>query len=168
MFIIFQNNTDNSSVVNSLWVSDTIWRQIWVNFGSGNDLLPAGTKLLPEQCYIFNRILWHLLKTNLTSPRYQFMKWVWKIPMLNYYHISQGLVRQYFLSVYCFIPGALWALPEPPPLPWDPATRVGSPAETATSVSRAETVTSVSRAEVGKNASPALAARLPRHLRLRK
>ena len=34
--------------VNSLWPSDTIWREIWVNIGSGNVLLPDGTKPLPE------------------------------------------------------------------------------------------------------------------------
>ena len=33
---------------NSLWPSDAIWRQIWVNIGSGNGLLPDGTKPLPE------------------------------------------------------------------------------------------------------------------------
>ena len=31
--------------VNSLWPSDAIWQQeIWVNIGSGNGLLPDGTK----------------------------------------------------------------------------------------------------------------------------
>ena len=34
--------------VNSLWPSDAIWRQIWVNIGSGNGLFPDGTKPLPE------------------------------------------------------------------------------------------------------------------------
>ena len=34
---------------NSSWPSDAIWRQeIWVNIGSGNGLLPDGTKPLPE------------------------------------------------------------------------------------------------------------------------
>ena len=33
---------------NSWWPSDAIWRQIWVNIGSGNGLLPDGTKPLPE------------------------------------------------------------------------------------------------------------------------
>ena len=33
---------------NSLWPSDAIWRQILVNIGSGNGLLPDGTKPLPE------------------------------------------------------------------------------------------------------------------------
>ena len=36
-------------VINSLWPSDAIWRQqILVNPGSGNGLLPDGTKPLPE------------------------------------------------------------------------------------------------------------------------
>ena len=33
---------------NSLWPSDAIWWQIWVNIGSCNGLLPDGTKPLPE------------------------------------------------------------------------------------------------------------------------
>ena len=38
-----------SDLFNSLWPSDAIWRQeIWVNIGSGNGLLPDGTKPLPE------------------------------------------------------------------------------------------------------------------------
>ena len=35
-------------VLNSLWPSDTIWQQIWVNIISGNGLWPDGTKPLPE------------------------------------------------------------------------------------------------------------------------
>ena len=35
-------------MTNSLWPNDTIWEQIWVNIGSGNGLLPDGTKPLPE------------------------------------------------------------------------------------------------------------------------
>ena len=42
------SKTDDDPV-NSLWPSDAIWRQeIWVNIGSGNGLLPDGTKPLPE------------------------------------------------------------------------------------------------------------------------
>ena len=48
-------------VLNSLWPNDTIdmgqhWIRIWVNFGSGNGLLPHGTKPLPEPmltCYMY-------------------------------------------------------------------------------------------------------------------
>ena len=39
------------SVVNlqySLWPSDTIWPQIWVNIGSGNGSVPDDTKPLAE------------------------------------------------------------------------------------------------------------------------
>ena len=38
----------NQLTVNSLWPSDAIWQQIWVNTGSGNGLLPDGTKPLPK------------------------------------------------------------------------------------------------------------------------
>ena len=34
--------------INSLWPSDAVWWQIWVNIGSGSGLLPDGTKPLPE------------------------------------------------------------------------------------------------------------------------
>ena len=37
-----------SQCINSLWPSDAIWRQICVNIGSSNALLPDGTKPLPE------------------------------------------------------------------------------------------------------------------------
>ena len=33
---------------NTLWPSDATETQIWVNFGSGNGLLPDVTKPLPE------------------------------------------------------------------------------------------------------------------------
>ena len=36
------------SGINSVWPSDTIWWQVWVSIGSGNGLLPDGTKPLPE------------------------------------------------------------------------------------------------------------------------
>ena len=37
-------------VNNSFWPSDTIWwQEIWVNIGSGNGLVPSGTKPLPER-----------------------------------------------------------------------------------------------------------------------
>ena len=35
------------SMVNLLWPSDAKWWQILVNIGSGNGLLPNGTKPLP-------------------------------------------------------------------------------------------------------------------------
>ena len=55
--------------VNSLWPSDAIWQQIWVNIGSGNGLLPDGTKPLPEPM-LTNRhppeMLWHSCDGNFT------------------------------------------------------------------------------------------------------
>ena len=37
-------------------IFDAIWRQIWVNIGSGNGLLPDGTKPLPEPKVRINNI----------------------------------------------------------------------------------------------------------------
>ena len=40
---------EQKGTINSLGPSDAKWReQIWVNIGSGNGLLPDGTKPLPE------------------------------------------------------------------------------------------------------------------------
>ena len=48
---VFMRPSDSLSflIIDSLCPSDTIWRQeIWVNIGSGNGLLPDGTKPLPK------------------------------------------------------------------------------------------------------------------------
>ena len=71
--------------LNSLWPSDAIWREIWVNIGSGNGLLPNGTKPLPEPMLTYNQ--WDspgrnfmrdvptiLTKTSLKFPRGQWVK----------------------------------------------------------------------------------------------
>ena len=49
--VILVNKNDITSclyVFNSLWPSDAIWWQIWVNIGLVNGLSPYGTKPLPE------------------------------------------------------------------------------------------------------------------------
>ena len=41
---------------------------IWVNFGSGNGLLPDGTKPLPKPTLtIINEVLWHAPERNFTA-----------------------------------------------------------------------------------------------------
>ena len=45
------------SQFNSLAPGDAIWWQIWVNIGSGNGLLPDGTKPLPEP--VLTKVLWN-------------------------------------------------------------------------------------------------------------
>ena len=44
----FQLGDSGGEYVNTLWPSHAIWLQIGVNIGSGNGLLPDGTKPLPE------------------------------------------------------------------------------------------------------------------------
>ena len=67
--------------VYSLWPRDTIWRQIWVNIGSGNGLLPDGTKPLPEPMLTDHQwspvtfILGQFLKRCLN---YRSLKPIWK------------------------------------------------------------------------------------------
>ena len=47
---------DSPLGINSLWPSDAIWRQeIWVTIGSGNGLLPDGTKPSPEPMLTYHQ-----------------------------------------------------------------------------------------------------------------
>ena len=42
--------------------------EIWVNIGSGNDLLPDGTKPLPElMLTIISKVQWHLSEGTFTT-----------------------------------------------------------------------------------------------------
>ena len=68
--------------LNSLRPSDAIWRHIWVNIGSGNDLLPDGTKPLPEPMLTYHQwsfVVFTLQQFYRQRMRYQFMVWVWKL-----------------------------------------------------------------------------------------
>ena len=52
------SNRDRGIYVNSLWPNDAIFMmatQIWVNIGSGNVLLPDGTKPLPEPMLTYHQ-----------------------------------------------------------------------------------------------------------------
>ena len=40
-----------NDMFNLFWTSDPIWREMWVNIGSGNDLLPDGTKPISEPMF---------------------------------------------------------------------------------------------------------------------
>ena len=58
-----------------------VW-QIWVNIGSGNDLLPDKTKPLLNQCWLINGSGFvaptHNQFYRKCSSRYYFIKWVWR------------------------------------------------------------------------------------------
>ena len=41
--------------MNSLWASEAYATEIWVNIGSGNGLLPDGTKPLPEPILTYHQ-----------------------------------------------------------------------------------------------------------------
>ena len=65
----------------SLWPSETIWQQIWVNIGSGNGLLPDGTKPLPDPVLIDHQ--WSLAaftwpQFHMKCSRYRYLIWVSK------------------------------------------------------------------------------------------
>ena len=74
--------------INSLWPSDATW----VNIGSGNGLLPDGTKPLPEPMLSYHQ------RCSVAFTCEQFQKrcsWTWSVTsvcrlyFLNYCHISQ-------------------------------------------------------------------------------
>ena len=47
-------------IINSRWLGDDIWWQIWVNTGSGNGLLPNSAKPLSEPILtFFSKVVWH-------------------------------------------------------------------------------------------------------------
>ena len=78
-------------VVLPLWPNNAIsWKQIWVNIGSGNGLLPDGTKPLPEPqksssnvfCGIHVRAISQWVLKSITCVR--------KLHFQHYYHIFQG------------------------------------------------------------------------------
>ena len=68
--------------INSMWPSDTIWQQMWVNIGSGNGLLPDGTKPLPES--VLTNHQWGLAAFisehfHWKCSGYISLTWVWKL-----------------------------------------------------------------------------------------
>ena len=96
--------------------------KILVNFGSVNGLLPGGTKPLPEPMLTNDQwgsvaLTWDQFHRKIS--RYQFVKWVWKIHLYNYSHISQGPMSKALFSY--FFPGvcvrtqcafqSVWSLP---------------------------------------------------------
>ena len=100
--------------VNSLWPCDTIWRQICVNIGSGNGLLPDGTKPLPEPMLTDH----HWSPVTFISGQYhqrclnhQSLKSVWKLHIQYFIQISQGpmgyqskhIISHNFALIWCLI-----------------------------------------------------------------
>ena len=75
--------------LNSLWPSDNIWWQIWVNIGPGNGLLPDGTKPLPETMLTSHH---QHLKTSCTGRAQDInsSKEIGKYIRENYFHIFLG------------------------------------------------------------------------------
>ena len=86
-------------LVSSLWPSDAIWWQEkdthkYVNIGSGNGLLPDGTKPLPEPMLTYHQlgsvsfIREQLHKRYLSHQSLKQLAWTWLI--YNLIQISQG------------------------------------------------------------------------------
>ena len=49
----------------------------WCNIGSGNGLLPDGTKPLSNQCWlIITEVLWHSPESNLTENAQTIILWI--------------------------------------------------------------------------------------------
>ena len=51
----YQENHLVEQNINLLWPSNAIWWQIWINIGSGDGLLPDGTKPLPEPMLTYHQ-----------------------------------------------------------------------------------------------------------------
>ena len=71
-----------SRIINSLWPSDAILWQIWVNIGSGNGLLPDGTKPLPEPMFTdhqWSPVTFILGQFHMRCFNHQSLKSVWKL-----------------------------------------------------------------------------------------
>ena len=73
------STSPSSKWVNSLRSSDAIWQQIWVNIGSGNGLLPDGTKPLPDVSTINHLNLFenYMSKLSFRFPRDQWVNASW-------------------------------------------------------------------------------------------
>ena len=63
--------------------------EIWVNIGSGNGLLPDGTKSLPEPMLIYHQSIGIHLSTILQEI-HQSLKLAAKLLSENFFEISQG------------------------------------------------------------------------------
>ena len=84
--------------------------QILVNIGSGNGLLPDGTKPLPEPMWTYHQQgLVQFTEGNLTSynPSHQSLKLLWKFLILNFFQSSQGSLSQIWMkdvTYKCILP----------------------------------------------------------------
>ena len=71
---------------------NTISRQIWVSSGSGNGLLPDGTKPLPELMLTYHQMYsWHSPEDSFTTSACELlMHKIQKLHWWNQFHIFQG------------------------------------------------------------------------------
>ena len=84
---------------NSLWPSDPIWWQIWVNTGSSNGLLPNSTKPLPEPMltnHQWGLVTFTLQQLHKKYASYLSLKWVWNLQ--DFSHISKGPMSSVIFS----------------------------------------------------------------------
>ena len=99
---------ENWPCFNSLGPSDTIWRQIWVNIGSGNGLLPDGTKPLPEPMLTDHQwsqltfILGQFHKRCLNCLKITYLKFHSNFPGAN------ELIRPDSITIWPFQPVTPW------------------------------------------------------------
>ena len=79
----------NPKCVDSLWPRDAIWwhgfgSMIWVNKGTGNNLLPDGTKPLPKPMLTYHQwgsVIHTWDQFHRKCSRYQLVKCFWKIQL---------------------------------------------------------------------------------------
>ena len=88
-------------IFNSMWPSDTIWRHRSVNTGSGNGLLPDGTKPLPQPMLTYHQrgsVAFSWEQFHRKCSRYQFVKWVWNY---NFLKIISTFPRDQWVNSMC-------------------------------------------------------------------
>ena len=81
--VILVHATVQEIIVNSLWPSDTIWRQrSWSTLAQGNGLLPDGTKPLPEPMLTYHqlgRVAFTWVQFYKRCLSHQSLKLAWKL-----------------------------------------------------------------------------------------
>ena len=82
LIFIQENAFENVIFNNSLWPSDTMVTEIWVNIGSGNGLLPDSTKPLPQPMltdHQWGPMTFILGEFHNTCLNHQSLKSIWKL-----------------------------------------------------------------------------------------
>ena len=99
--------------IDSLWPTDAIATYIWVNIGSGNGLLPDGTKPLPKPVLTYHQwgsVAFTWKQFYRKCSRNQSIKWVWKLHFWNYCHFFKDPKSKSTVCFFFFKRNKSWKL----------------------------------------------------------